>query len=398
MMTDLLSGTIGPVEEIMAAVTEAQLSERADEALKLLTLWNAWDCPAAELPLLAWALSVEVWDDGWPLDKKRRVVAESLALHRQKTTIAADRKVISYIDAELLTYHLPRDGFAIGSEVAGEDRQKWLLSLPEVRIYPLPPRRTDISGLPVVGDEPLPGTSEIAKARRAELIGRNETIPLMCSGTRLRPDNVPTSEIERVTIPKPFQASCQVGTAPFDAEVAPAPGFEAIFTFDYRRPGGAIEAGRPSLNPAEVTPKIVPMLREPEDAIEDGGTIDAPLSPMPGPGGYYLSIRINDGSAPAIEGITGSAIGYGRLGRKPFTKELGVLMLRADEPAMPFDGPLTDDPADRVTALYQAIGGVQALRDTVHVDLNMIEELTVDDADDITEQTRIDTARIKPRR
>ncbi|MBU0680092.1 MAG: phage tail protein I [Proteobacteria bacterium] len=50
------------------------------------TLWNPSTCPAALLPWLAWALSVDVWDATWSEQVKRDVITESMAIHRKKGT------------------------------------------------------------------------------------------------------------------------------------------------------------------------------------------------------------------------------------------------------------------------------------------------------------------------
>lgn len=57
--------------------------------------WNPLTCPAAHLPWLAWALSVEQWDATWSEAAKRRVLAASVEVHRRKGTVGAVRRVIS---------------------------------------------------------------------------------------------------------------------------------------------------------------------------------------------------------------------------------------------------------------------------------------------------------------
>ena len=46
-------------------------------------------------PWLAWALSVDTWDSNWSTEVKRAFIAESLAVHRQKCTLAAIRRVLN---------------------------------------------------------------------------------------------------------------------------------------------------------------------------------------------------------------------------------------------------------------------------------------------------------------
>lgn len=52
-------------------------------------LWDAAQCPAELLPHLAWALSVDAWDDEWPEATKRLAIAMSPEQHRLKGTLKA---------------------------------------------------------------------------------------------------------------------------------------------------------------------------------------------------------------------------------------------------------------------------------------------------------------------
>ncbi|WP_353571126.1 phage tail protein I [Candidatus Albibeggiatoa sp. nov. BB20] len=57
-------------------------------------LWNPWQCPAEFLPWLAWAMSVDVWDENWLEQVKRRVIAESYEIHRKKGTRWAVQRIL----------------------------------------------------------------------------------------------------------------------------------------------------------------------------------------------------------------------------------------------------------------------------------------------------------------
>jgi len=61
---------------------------------RIATLWNPWTIPAALLPWLAWALSVDEWEDGWTEASKRRAIADSIAIHRKKGTVWAVKTAI----------------------------------------------------------------------------------------------------------------------------------------------------------------------------------------------------------------------------------------------------------------------------------------------------------------
>lgn len=57
-------------------------------------LWNPSTCPAALLPYLAWAFSVDRWDPAWSTATKRAVIAAAWGVHKRKGTIGAIRRVV----------------------------------------------------------------------------------------------------------------------------------------------------------------------------------------------------------------------------------------------------------------------------------------------------------------
>ena len=65
------------------------------------TLWTPATCPEAQLPWLAWALSVDEWDAAWPVETKRQVVAASIEQHRRKGTVGALRRALQRLGYEV---------------------------------------------------------------------------------------------------------------------------------------------------------------------------------------------------------------------------------------------------------------------------------------------------------
>lgn len=57
--------------------------------------WNAQTCPAHLLPWLAWAFSVDNWDQQWPEDIKRQVIDAAPELRRLKGTSKAVKLALS---------------------------------------------------------------------------------------------------------------------------------------------------------------------------------------------------------------------------------------------------------------------------------------------------------------
>ncbi|WP_315807486.1 phage tail protein I [Pseudomonas sp. C9-3] len=60
----------------------------------LRSLWNPETCPLNLLPWLAWAWSVDDWDDAWTERQKRDTVAQALAVQRIKGTTGAVKRAL----------------------------------------------------------------------------------------------------------------------------------------------------------------------------------------------------------------------------------------------------------------------------------------------------------------
>ncbi|CAJ1253230.1 hypothetical protein JRT77AECX_JRT77AEC_01281 [Escherichia coli] len=60
----------------------------------LRDLWNPATCPVSFLPYLAWAFSVDRWDEGWTESVKRQVVKDAFYIHQHKGTTSAVRRVV----------------------------------------------------------------------------------------------------------------------------------------------------------------------------------------------------------------------------------------------------------------------------------------------------------------
>ncbi len=94
MSAALLPRNASPMERA-AADTLVPRCEPA--AANVGQLWNPASCPAALLPWLAWALSVDDWDEAWPEAVKREVIAASIEIHRIKGTVAAVKRALDAV-------------------------------------------------------------------------------------------------------------------------------------------------------------------------------------------------------------------------------------------------------------------------------------------------------------
>jgi phage tail P2-like protein len=92
---------------------EIALLERVT-SIDFVNVLNPNTAPEPFLRWMAWALSVDEWDDGWSEDTKRETIRRSFEVHRLKGTRWAVRTALDaagYPDAELIeSFGNPRDG------------------------------------------------------------------------------------------------------------------------------------------------------------------------------------------------------------------------------------------------------------------------------------------------
>jgi phage tail P2-like protein len=90
-MSDRLLPAGSSALEVAAAEACAALE---NVPVPLRQLWDPLTCPAKFLPYLAWALSVDRWDENWPVATKRSVIQSAWFIHCHKGTIGAIRRVV----------------------------------------------------------------------------------------------------------------------------------------------------------------------------------------------------------------------------------------------------------------------------------------------------------------
>jgi len=90
MSKTLLPPNASRLERVAARVC----STLGEVRVPLRQLWDPYSCPVELLPYLAWAFSVDRWDENWPQTTKRKTIADAYFLHRYKGTIGAIRRVV----------------------------------------------------------------------------------------------------------------------------------------------------------------------------------------------------------------------------------------------------------------------------------------------------------------
>ncbi len=81
------------MQKDIEAATASRLLLLDTDAVRRIN--NPDQCPIEMLPWLAWAMSVDVWNNDWSPDVKRNVIRESVQVHGQKGTIGALRRALS---------------------------------------------------------------------------------------------------------------------------------------------------------------------------------------------------------------------------------------------------------------------------------------------------------------
>lgn len=113
-MNNSLMATGSSVLEQRAAEACAVIS---DLSVPLRDLWNPWKCPVKFLPYLAWAFSVDRWEESWSEVEKRQEISDAFWIHQRKGTISAIRFVI-----EKMGYSISIDEWWLVADPAGTFR------------------------------------------------------------------------------------------------------------------------------------------------------------------------------------------------------------------------------------------------------------------------------------
>jgi phage tail P2-like protein len=93
------------------------------------------ETPARFLPWLGWEWSIDIWDDAWSEEKKRRVIARSFDLHRLKGTPQGIRDHVALTDGDIVQFVRPPQGAFAGRDLTKDELDAWLRTMPQIRVY-----------------------------------------------------------------------------------------------------------------------------------------------------------------------------------------------------------------------------------------------------------------------
>lgn len=93
------------INQTLLPIGSSELEKKAAQIMKeavsnpviIADLINPERCPAHLLPYLAWAFSVDRWDENWTEEVKRIAIQQSFFIHKHKGTIGAVKRVVEPI-------------------------------------------------------------------------------------------------------------------------------------------------------------------------------------------------------------------------------------------------------------------------------------------------------------
>lgn len=386
----LMPSTSTPYEHALAD-NEASRRPLPYEQIALLNRANA--IPAHMLPWLAYDWSVDLWDDAWPLDRQRQVVARSIALHRIKGTGAALREYLDLagtpVVGEIVT---APQGFFAGADRSAAEQEAWLQGLPEVRLYvlrdPTPGSGCSDEHAPVVADMMLAGDDADAPAgfsagpEIVELVTRRAVLIENGIETELVIDRSAQDDVGRFAIPHDPGPLATAGEAMEGCYAGPdEPDRPTLITI--RRAGPLHDWSlRPGRTPVSATPRRVHLSGVDEDSVfADGGGFDGFVAPGVDPDTLtYESWRITmPGSLP---GMAASFTDFDRLGWPAYTAAVAIDARAQAHDAWWFAGSpgllvATTEDADPLARAIEAVRAGAALRDTILLDTDAFALPTV---------------------
>jgi phage tail P2-like protein len=89
-----IAPTLPPNTTALERAIAVACAKIVDIPVPIRDLWNPDRCRVDLLPFLAWACSVDRWDDTWPESIKRGSIKAAYYIHKHKGTIAAVRRVV----------------------------------------------------------------------------------------------------------------------------------------------------------------------------------------------------------------------------------------------------------------------------------------------------------------
>jgi phage tail P2-like protein len=108
----------------------------------IIDVWDPYRISLENLPYLAWAMGVNLWDDVWRETTKRTWVARQWEFKSLRGTANGIRMAIDYVGRDVspygyqvLAFTTPPQQVFSGPTLTREEREAWLATLPQIRVW-----------------------------------------------------------------------------------------------------------------------------------------------------------------------------------------------------------------------------------------------------------------------
>lgn len=128
------------LEKAFADVDAERITSINAELIR--AIWDPWQCPANLLAYLAWANSVQFWNDDWSETTKRAWIAVQFLFKSLRGTRKALEMAVYYAGRDVSPFGYkvvdvttaPQKVFS-GPSLTRDERESWLQRLPQVRVW-----------------------------------------------------------------------------------------------------------------------------------------------------------------------------------------------------------------------------------------------------------------------
>lgn len=127
-------------EKALADVDSQRITDIYAEAI--IDVWDPYAIQYKHLPFLAWALGVNLWEEGWHELTQRTWTARQWEFKSLRGTEAGIRMAIDYVgrDQSPFGYQVrkitaPPQAVYSGPSLTREQREAWLATLPQIRVW-----------------------------------------------------------------------------------------------------------------------------------------------------------------------------------------------------------------------------------------------------------------------
>lgn len=393
---------------------EHALTEEANRLLELdipiRDLWNPDRCPPSFLPYLAWALSVDIWDTAWSIDKKRLVTKAAITDQKIKGTEALIRRYVQYMGGEVVQVVTRPQGLYVDGATP-EMVDRYLERMPEIRVYLASQVGERDAGLYIDADHldagyVIPDRSSALYNRISTMERNGVETPLSTYTVRATVESKTATDFIQIVIPGEAHAGLFYDDGFLDIEFLDGSFDSKVISYtentDYEEHGAEFPVTyvRPSLKPQN--PRY-DRESKPGDAglalMLDGDFLDDHRFYEPDNALFLVfdRLRLFDPSIEPPDGLSDGFYDDARFDVAPFTAEILIEVSRTASSSEGFldtdfvdAGYLAEDVLDKQNGIMDAIETAKSLRDRILVAFDTRKPITFGDNITLDGTTRFD--------